>query len=93
MPARQLSRSGRKESLRVTIAQYPDYSEISMDLRDLLHPRFQGLPDGVSEFTFANIYLFRETHNYEISRLNNDLFVIVGRDGEVKMGEKHGRDF
>jgi len=53
-----------------------------MDLRELLHPRFQGLPDGISEFTFANIYLFRETHNYRISQLDNGLFVITGRDGE-----------
>jgi len=67
----------------VTIAQYPDFSEISMDLRELLHPRFQGLPDGISEFTFANIYLFRQTHNYRISQLDNDLFVIAGRDGQL----------
>ncbi len=76
------NRSGGKESLVVTIAQYPDFSEITMDLRDFLHPRFQGLPDGVSEFTFANIYLFRETHNYRITQLNDDLFVIAGRDGQ-----------
>ena len=51
-------------------------------MRDLLHPRFQGLPDGVSEFTFSNIYLFREVHNYRISQLDEDLFVIAGRDGQ-----------
>jgi len=53
-----------------------------MDMRELLHPRFQKLPDGISEFTFANIYLFRGTHNYQISRLNDDLLVIAGRDGQ-----------
>ncbi|MFC1636432.1 DUF2156 domain-containing protein [Planctomycetota bacterium] len=51
-----------------------------MDLRPVLHPKFQTLPEGISEFTFANIYLFRETHNYRISHMANELFIITGRD-------------
>ncbi|MBF0377170.1 MAG: DUF2156 domain-containing protein [Desulfamplus sp.] len=31
---------------------------------------FQRLPDGISEFTFANLYLFQKPHNYKISRVN-----------------------
>jgi len=64
------------------IAHYPDSTEITMDLRPILHPKFQGLAEGISEFTFANIYLFRETHNYRISELQDELFIITGRDGE-----------
>ena len=64
------------------IAHYPDSSEITMDLRPILHPEFQTLPDGISEFTFANIYLFRQTHNYRISQLENELYIITGRDGD-----------
>lgn len=63
------------------IAQYPDFSEISMDLRPVLHPMFKALAEGISEFTFANIYLFREAHNYRISQLEDGLFVITGQDG------------
>ena len=62
--------------------KYPDSSEVSIDMRPVLHPKFQALADGISEFTFANIYLFRRAHNYRISRLENDLFVITGRDNE-----------
>ena len=62
------------------IAKYPAFSEISMNLRPLLHPRFQGLAEGISEFTFANIYLFREAHRYKISQLDSELFVITGED-------------
>jgi hypothetical protein len=64
------------------IAQYPDSSEITMDLRPILHPRFKTLPEGISEFTFANIYLFRETHHYRISQLDDQLYIIMGRDAE-----------
>ncbi len=63
------------------IAQYPDFSEISMDLRPVLHPRFRVLAEGISEFTFANVYLFRKVHNYSISHLADGLFIIGGQDG------------
>jgi uncharacterized protein len=63
------------------IAQYPDFSDISMDQRPVLHPRFKALAEGISEFTFANIYLFRRTHNYRISQLADGLIIIAGRDG------------
>ncbi|UCG59290.1 MAG: DUF2156 domain-containing protein [Phycisphaerales bacterium] len=47
-----------------------------------MHERFKALPDGISEFTFASIYLFRDAHKYGISKLNQDSFVIVGRDAD-----------
>jgi hypothetical protein len=64
------------------IARYPETSEISMDVRPLLHPKFKALAEGISEFTFANIYLFRRTHHYRISQLANELFIVTGRDAE-----------
>jgi hypothetical protein len=64
------------------IARYPDSCDISMDLRPLLHPKFKALADGISEFSFANIYLFRRTHDYRVSQLDSGLLVITGRDGE-----------
>jgi hypothetical protein len=68
--------------MEAVIAEYPDSSEVSIDMRPVLHPKFQVLADGISEFTFANIYLFHRTHNYRISRLEDGLFVITGRDKE-----------
>ncbi len=65
------------------IAQYPDFTEISLDMRPDLHPRFKALAGGISEFTFANIYLFRERHHYNVSRLPDGPLVIGGRDGDA----------
>jgi hypothetical protein len=62
--------------------QYPNSSEITRPMRPTLHPLFQKLLDGISEFSFANIYLFREAHQYRISRLPDGLFVITGKDGD-----------
>jgi len=64
------------------IVDYPESSGITLDLRPYLHSVFRALKEGISEFTFANIYLFRATHNYRISRLNDGLFVIYGEDKE-----------
>lgn len=64
------------------IAHYPDCSEITMELRPVLHPMFKAVAEGISEFTFANIYLFRETHHYRISQLDHDLYIITGRDAD-----------
>lgn len=71
--------TGPKERELPEIANYPGLSEISIRLRPLLHPLFKGLKEGISEFTFANIYLFRKTHNYRICRLDG-VIVITGMD-------------
>ncbi len=63
------------------IEDYPTLSKLTLSMRAMLHPLFQGLAEGISEFTFANLFLFQEVHSYRISRLSPDLFVITGRDG------------
>jgi len=66
----------------MAIAQYPAFSEIVLEQRTALHPRFAALPDGMSEITFADIYLFRHVHRYKVSQLAEDLIVISGQDAE-----------
>ena len=63
------------------IEDYPKSSAITLSMRPVLHPLFQSLAEGISEFTFANLFLFQEVHGYQISKLSQDLFVIAGRDG------------
>ncbi len=64
------------------IEEYPEFSSIVLEQRPLLHPRLRELPEGMSELTFAGLYLFRETHHYRMSRIGEDILVIVGRDVE-----------
>lgn len=59
---------------------YPESAELTLALRPLLHPLFLQLTDGISEFTFANLYLFRHNHNYTIARLTDKTPVLLGRD-------------
>lgn len=65
------------------IPQYPETTEITLGLREQIHPIFQTLPEGISEFSFANIYLFRETHNYRISTFGENQLIILGNDDDT----------
>jgi len=61
---------------------YPVNVPISIQLRDVLQPFFSGVASGVSEHTFANIYLFRHKHGYRLSQLAGGLPIILGEDGD-----------
>jgi uncharacterized protein len=65
------------------IPDYPLTTKLSLLMRPLLHPLLQQLPAGISEFTFANLYLFRDAHQYKISRLPDGLIILTGRDGDT----------
>ncbi len=68
--------------MEAPIPDYPELSGITMEMRPALHRMFRRLKDGVSEFTFANIFLFRAAHDYKIASLGDGLMVITGRDKE-----------
>ena len=58
---------------------YPDFVPLSLDLKSVLHPRLSLTADGVSEFTFSGLYLFRNRYKYRISRSGpNGGFIISG---------------
>jgi len=58
---------------------YPDFIPLDIGLKEVLHPRLSLTFDGVSEFTFTNLYLFRSKYNYRISRNGEDGgFIISG---------------
>ncbi|MDR2103855.1 MAG: DUF2156 domain-containing protein [Treponema sp.] len=57
---------------------YPDFVPISLELKADLHPQLSLTPDGVSEYTFANLYLFRSRYQYRVSRFSKRNFIISG---------------
>lgn len=71
-------------SENTSIPQYPEFAPIDLSMIDFMHPAFNLLKDGVSEFTFANLYLFRHTYDYRVAELPGGGLVITG----VKEGKK-----
>lgn len=67
------------------IPPYPEWIPVDLSLREELHPAFLRLNSGISEFTFSNIYLFRNTYGYRVSRVGDDLYALSG--------SRHGKTF
>lgn len=66
------------------VPQYPQFEKISLDHQDELTPCFAGLDHGISEFSFAGIYLFRNTYNYHVAFIERSLLIIRGeKDGQT----------
>lgn len=66
------------------IPEYPQFAPISLEMRDELYPALNMLSDGISEFTFSGLYLFRRTYQYKVSHLTGTTFIISG----IKAGER-----
>jgi hypothetical protein len=49
-----------------------------MELKNEMHPKLSLTPDGVSEFTFADLYLFRKRYNYRVSKIEDKTFILSG---------------
>lgn len=62
-------------TMKSSILRYPLFSPVNMAMREELETIFSKLFDGVSEFTFLNLYLFRKTYNYTVSKYKNMLVI------------------
>jgi hypothetical protein len=61
-----------------SVPEYPEFAPVSLEMRDALYPALNMITDGISEFTFSNLYLFRQTYGYRVSRVPGKTFVIEG---------------
>ncbi|HUX38528.1 MAG TPA: phosphatidylglycerol lysyltransferase domain-containing protein, partial [Rectinemataceae bacterium] len=60
------------------IPSYPEFAAISLDMREELLPALNQTPDGISEFTFSNLYLFRGTYGYRLSKVSDGVLLVEG---------------
>lgn len=64
-----------------SLPTYPEFAPLSLEMAREITPHLVKLPDGVSEYSFAGLYLFRHRYDYRIS-LKDDFLIISGmRDG------------
>jgi len=62
----------------MSIPSFPEFTPISIDLKSEMHPKLSLTPDGVSEFTFAGLYLFRKRYQYRVSKVEDKTFILSG---------------
>lgn len=52
-----------------------DRQPLNLEHQELLEQKFQLLQSNFSEYTFANLYLFRDVHQYELIKSAKDLYI------------------
>lgn len=70
---------------------YPDFTPLDFEMNDELAAELFTSPDGISEFTFAGLYLFRHRYGYQVCRTpsvegGRGLPVFSGRQPEDSHG-------
>lgn len=65
-----------------TIPYFPVFKDISASMYKELYPFLNNLPDGISEFTFLNLYFHSSKHSYKISELQKESFAVHGKDSK-----------
>ena len=64
---------------------YPEFTPICFEMQRPIQDQLRKTQDGVSEYTFANLYLFRKRYDYQ---------VCLSRDGDLLIsGERDGHRF
>ena len=62
----------------MTLPLFPEYTPLTIDLKNELQAELSLAPDGISEFTFADLYLFRTRYQYRVSGLEDKTLIISG---------------
>jgi len=62
----------------MAIPSFPEFVPLSLELKSEMHPKLSLTPDGVSEFTFAGLYLFRKRYQYRVSKVEDKTFILSG---------------
>jgi hypothetical protein len=69
--------------ITMEIPAYPSVRQIELHDKSQLDSLFQQMQPRISEFTFANLYLFRHAHLYRMTRVGSSLVVLgTGYSGE-----------
>lgn len=59
------------------IPSFPVFAPLTLEMAQEISPHLVKLPDGISEFSFAGLYLFRYRYSYKASFLG-DLLILSG---------------
>jgi hypothetical protein len=62
----------------MNIPFYPESRTIQLEDKHLFDALFQSIQPCVSEYTFANLYLFRHAHSYRLARVKAS-YVVLGK--------------
>ncbi len=59
---------------------------LQLSHREILHPKLKKIDMRLSEFSFANLYLFRKTHDYRLIRIGECYFICGKTNDGIRFG-------
>jgi hypothetical protein len=66
----------------MNIPEFPAVEDLGLEHQPDLEPFFQKVPWGISELTFANLYLFRKTYRYQVTRIDQTVIIFGFKEGK-----------
>lgn len=64
----------------MNISAYPQSDPLALEHRAALHPLLCTHESGISEYSFANLYLFRGTYQYQVTKIDGE-YALHGLEG------------
>lgn len=64
----------------MTIPRFPEFKAVDLSLKDAVHAIISENPIEASEYTFTNIFAFRDTYNFKLSLLNDNLIILKDKE-------------
>ncbi len=75
--------AGKYLSLFMSCLTKVDFQPLTYSHRDDLNPYLKKVQSGISEFTFAGLYLFRKTYDYAVGFCEDILLIQGKKDGKT----------
>ncbi|MFA5275744.1 MAG: phosphatidylglycerol lysyltransferase domain-containing protein [Candidatus Omnitrophota bacterium] len=67
----------------MVIPAYPDFKPLELEYLSIFNQAFKENPPRISEFTFTNLYAWREAYKFKVSTLDN--FIILSSEKDAQM--------
>jgi hypothetical protein len=61
------------------VPEFPQFKDLTLEDKSLFDQLFAPLPPAISEFTFTNLFIWRQCYQTQISRLSNFLCLLSNR--------------
>lgn len=68
----------------MTLPEFPYFTEIDLSFKDVISRYLSAYPLGASEYTFTNLFAFRDAYNFKVS-LYKDIVMVLKDKGPVCM--------
>ncbi len=68
----------------MTLPEFPDFTEIDLSYKDVIRDHLSLCPQEASEYTFTNMFAFRDAYNFKLS-LYKDILMVLKDTGPVSL--------